>query len=150
MTANVPILAQVNLVASDFDATVDFYRRLGLDLSDQSPPDGTMRHAEVHFENGLSLDVDDTRLARIYNSAWREGVAASHVLINFTMRDRHSVDEKYKELVESGYASRQVPYDTFWGARYAIVGDPDGNDIGIMSPLDESRRYWPPTESPGS
>jgi len=29
-----------------------------------------------------------------------------------------------------------------------IVADPDGNDVGLMSPIDESRRTWPPEESP--
>jgi hypothetical protein len=43
---------------------------------------------------------------------------------------------------------RQPPFDAFWGARYAIVADPDGNDVGLMSPIDESRRTWPPEESP--
>ena len=27
----------------------------------------------------------------------------------------------------------------------AIVADPDGNDVGLMSPIDEPRRTWPPT-----
>jgi hypothetical protein len=32
---------------------------------------------------------------------------------------------------------------------YAVVADPDGNDVGILSLLDPSRRSWPPQESPG-
>jgi hypothetical protein len=31
------------------------------------------------------------------------------------------------------------------GARYAIVTDPDGNSVGIMSPVDRERRSAPPT-----
>ncbi|MDA1073969.1 MAG: hypothetical protein O3A63_04305 [Proteobacteria bacterium] len=23
------------------------------------------------------------------------------------------------------------PYDTFWGSRYAIINDPDGNNVGV-------------------
>ena len=53
------------------------------------------------------------------------------------------VDE-CRSLVRPG----QPPFDAFWGARYAIVADPDGNDVGLMSPIDESRRTWPPAESP--
>jgi VIT family protein len=33
------------------------------------------------------------------------------------------------------------------GWRSAIVADPDGNDVGPMSPIDQSRRTWPPEES---
>ena len=35
------------------------------------------------------------------------------------------------------------PIDAFWGARYAVVNDPDGNHVGIMSPSDEEHRSVP-------
>jgi hypothetical protein len=44
----------------------------------------------------------------------------------------------------AGYVGQQPPYDAFWGARYAIVEDPDGNPGGRMSPLDPARRSAPP------
>lgn len=50
----------------------------------------------------------------------------------------------YAELTAAGYAGLQPPCDTFWGARYAIVEDPDGNHVGLMSPLDPARRSRPP------
>jgi hypothetical protein len=40
--------------------------------------------------------------------------------------------------------SAQPPFDAFWGARYAIVEDPDGNHIGLMSPSDPALRTAPP------
>jgi uncharacterized glyoxalase superfamily protein PhnB len=63
---------------------------------------------------------------------------------------RAAVDQRYAELTAAGYASRQCPFDAFWGQRYAIVTDPDGHDVGLMSPLDETRRTWPPVASPDS
>jgi predicted enzyme related to lactoylglutathione lyase len=36
------------------------------------------------------------------------------------------------------------PWDAFWGSRYAIVADPDGNHVGIMSPSEPKRRYQGP------
>jgi hypothetical protein len=48
----------------------------------------------------------------------------------------------------AGYRAQQAPYDAFWGARYAIVEDPDGNAIGLMGPADADSRYWPPTTPP--
>ena len=95
------------------------------------------------------LEFDNVPLARIYNAAWRQPGGSSHALIGFSVPTREVVDERYADLVAAGYEGRQPPYDTFWGARYAVVADPDGNDVGIMSPLDESRRSWPPKESPG-
>jgi uncharacterized glyoxalase superfamily protein PhnB len=44
----------------------------------------------------------------------------------------------------AGYGSQQPPYDAFWGSRYAIVEDPDGNAVGLMSPVDPTRRSTPP------
>ena len=41
---------------------------------------------------------------------------------------------------------QQEPYDAFWGARYAVVSDPDGNGVGIMSPIDPAQRRDEPRE----
>ena len=59
-------------------------------------------------------------------------------------RSRNAVDDRYADLVGAGYPGLQPPYDAFWGARYAIVQDPDGNDVGLMSPSDPERRSQPP------
>ena len=76
--------------------------------------------------------------------------ARTGVVIGFALPTREAVDERYAELTSAGYAGRQPPFDAFWGARYAIVADPDGHDVGLMSPMDSSRRTWPPEESPGA
>jgi uncharacterized glyoxalase superfamily protein PhnB len=70
------------------------------------------------------------------------------VVIGFSLPTRCAVDKTYTELTEAGYVGRQSPFDAFWGARYAIVADPDGNDVGLMSPIDESLRTFPLSESP--
>jgi len=75
-------------------------------------------------------------------------MASGRALIGFRVASRDAVDATYHELVAAGYEGRQPPYDTFWGARYAVIADPDGNDVGLMSPLDVSRRSWPPEPSP--
>jgi len=69
------------------------------------------------------------------------------VVIGFSLPARDAVDEWYAQLTAAGYADRQPPFDAFWGARYPIVADPDDNDVGLMSPVEESRRTWPPQES---
>jgi uncharacterized glyoxalase superfamily protein PhnB len=58
----------------------------------------------------------------------------------FSLPTRDAVDVTCAELVCAGYAGRQPPYNAFWGARYAIVTDPDGNHIGLMGPADEKRK----------
>ena len=61
------------------------------------------------------------------------------------MATREDVDDLYAELTSAGYVGQQAPYDAFWGARYAIVEDPSGNSVGLMSPIDEARRAAPPS-----
>jgi uncharacterized glyoxalase superfamily protein PhnB len=144
-----PSLNQLNIVARDFDKALEFYRRLGVPVPKGSTsPDG-IRHAEVTLANGFVLEFDNLPLARVYNAAWRRPEGSSRALIGFSLATREAVDATYAELTAAGYEGRQPPYDTFWGARYAVVADPDGNDVGLMSPLDDSRRSWPPQESPG-
>jgi Glyoxalase/Bleomycin resistance protein/Dioxygenase superfamily len=64
----------------------------------------------------------------------------------FLLPDRQAVDDRYAELTTAGYRGRQPPSGA--GARYAIMADPDGNDVGLMSPAEDSRRTWPPRQSP--
>jgi catechol 2,3-dioxygenase-like lactoylglutathione lyase family enzyme len=143
-----PVLNQLNLVARDFDASLAFYRRLGLDLAERSAPGFEHRHAELVLANGFVLEFDDEALARLYNASWRRAGGGSRALIGFSLATREAVDRRFAELLAAGFAGRQPPYDTFWGARYAVVADPDGNEVGLMSPLDERRRSWPPRPSP--
>ena len=70
-------------------------------------------------------------------------------VLTFQVEERTEVDGIYSDLTSAGYEGRQPPFDAFFGARYAIVADPDGNDVAIMSAPDPERRVWPPDgESP--
>jgi hypothetical protein len=51
----------------------------------------------------------------------------------------------HSELVRLNHPSLQPPYDAFWGARYAIVEDPNGIAVGIMSPVSDEYKSPPPT-----
>ena len=148
MSKTAPNLNQINIVARDFEASVAFYQRLGLEITDRSAPDLSIRHAEVKLQNGFSLAFDNHKLAGTYNAAWRRPEGGAGAVIGFSVPTREDVDRMYVELTGAGYQGRQKPYDAFWGARYAIVADPDGNDVGLMSPIDEQHRTWPPVDSP--
>src|SRR5262245_57065383 len=125
------VLSQLDIVAGDFDKTLAFYRRLGLDLEER-PPTGGIRHAEMTLANGFVLHLDNVELAQAYNAGWRRPGGSSRALIGFSVATREAVDERYADLTAAGYAGRQRPYDTFWGARYAVVADPDGHDVVRM------------------
>jgi Glyoxalase/Bleomycin resistance protein/Dioxygenase superfamily len=97
---------------------------------------------------GFSLELDTAESARLWHAGWRADPAGAKVVLGFMLATRQAVDEAYAELTSAGYRGRQPPFDAFWGARYAIVADPDGNDVGLMSPVEDSRLTWPPQQSP--
>lgn len=136
----------VNLVVTDMAASLDFYRRVGIRMPGDEDPDGA--HVQLRMPNGFSLELDTAESAQLWHAAWRADPTSAKVVIGFALPTREAVDQRYAELTAAGYTGRQPPFDAFWGARYAIVADPDGNDVGLMSPVDESLRAWPPTRSP--
>ena len=142
-----PVLDQLNLVVRDMDAALAFYRRLGLRIPDNAiwRTQSGAHHVEVVMPNGLHLELDSIELARSYNAGWQKPpTAGSRSIVGFSLPSREAVDERYAELTSAGYRGRRPPVDAFWGARYAVIEDPDGNHVGLMSPKDPARRSAPP------
>jgi catechol 2,3-dioxygenase-like lactoylglutathione lyase family enzyme len=141
-----PDLHMVNLVVNDMAASLDFYRRLGIAVPEGADADGA--HIQLRMPGGFSLELDTAESARLWHAAWRADPAGVSIVVGFSLPTREAVDQRYAELTSAGYVGRQPPFDAFWGARYAIVADADGNDVGLMSPINESKRTWPPMQSP--
>ncbi len=134
-----PVLNQINLVVTDMEATVAFYRRLGLEVPD-TLPQWQASHRSATMPDGIDLDFDSVEFARQWNAGLALRPGTSSRVIGFRVPTREAVDAIYADLTGAGYAGQQPPYDAFWGSRYAIVEDPDGNAVGLMSPLDPNRR----------
>ncbi len=142
-----PVLNQLDLVVRDIDATVAFYRRLGLGIPDSAiwRTASGAHHMDLNLPNGFHLHFDSVALTKSFNCGWPEAPGTgTRNIVGFSMPSRESVDECYADLVIAGYTGRQPPYDTFWGARCAVIEDPDGNHVGLMSPLDPARKTAPP------
>ena len=131
-------LRMLNLIVKDVPASVEFYRRLA-DVEPKSV-EGEHTHLELAMPSGFSLELDAADSVRLWHAGWRADPASAKVVVGFSFDSREAVDERYAELTAAGYTGRQPPFDAFWGARYAIVADPDGNDVGLMSPMDDTRR----------
>ena len=142
MSGDRPVLDQINLVVKDMEATVAFYRRLGLEVPD-TLPEWQLHHRTATMPNGVELEFDSEAFAPHWNAGWRADAGGGSAVISFRVPSREAVDELYADLTGAGYRGQQPPYDTFWGARYAIVEDPDGNPVGLMSPSDPERRSMP-------
>ena len=137
------MFSQVNIVAEDFQAAVEFYRLLGLDI-----PEEEGDHREVAGEGTATFELDGLESVRLWNASWRTPGGGAPAVLGFSLPNRTAVDDAYAALTAAGHPGVQPPFDAFWGARYAIVSDPAGNQVGLMSPRDGARQAWPPTPSP--
>ena len=146
MSDGSPDLGMLNLIVKDVPASVEFYRQLA--GVEPAGVEGEHTHVQLTMPSGFSLELDAADSVRLWHAGWRADPWSATVVVGFSFDSREAVDARYAALTAAGYTGRQPPFDAFWGARYAIVADPDGNDVGLMSPMDDSRRSWPPTESP--
>ncbi len=137
-------LDQLNLIARDVEASRNFYSRLGLDFGDVRDPVWADHHVSAeHGEHvGIDVDLDSTSFAHKWNTGWPGGTG---VVLGFKVEARQEVDALVAALAADGVPVQQEPFDAFWGARYAVVSDPDGNGVGIMSPIDPATRSEPPS-----
>jgi catechol 2,3-dioxygenase-like lactoylglutathione lyase family enzyme len=138
-----PVFSQLNLVVRDMDAAVAIYRRPGLPVTVHAGG----YHAEATVPNGAVIERDTTEFVPQWDTGWAGGTGGSTVP-GFTPPARRAVDEVYADLTGAGYSGRQQPYDAFRAARHAIAGDPDGNPVRLMSPIDAKLRHWPPAPPP--
>lgn len=144
MADQTPQFEGLNLVARDVDATIAFYRLLGVELPDDKiwrTSSGAHHTEGVPVGPGAEIEIDSEALAAEYNTGFDP---SSRTMLVFRVEARQAVDRLHDQLTDAGHASSQPPTDAFWGARFAVVKDPDGRDIGIMSPSDATFRAAPP------
>ncbi len=122
----------VGLVVQDMAASLDFYRRLGLDL----PADAADEpHVEVTLPGGMRLAFDPVTTITSFDPTWQPPSGSPRVSLAFLVDTPADVDALHDELVEAGHRSHLAPFDAPWGQRYATVHDPDGNGVDLFAPL---------------
>jgi uncharacterized glyoxalase superfamily protein PhnB len=137
-------LSQINLVASDVPAVVEFYRLLGVEIAELTAPWAAWEphHRTANLEGSTELDFDLDSLA--FARSWGSQDVPAGVLLGFRVDSREGVDALYERVTGAGHTGLRAPYDAFWGARYAIVLDPSGVAVGLMSAADPALRSTPP------
>ncbi|WP_329363767.1 VOC family protein [Streptomyces sp. NBC_00669] len=126
-----PRLDLVSLTVADMAASLAFYRRLGLELPDDA--DG-QPHVEVVLPGGLRVAWDTVETVRSFDPGWKPAVGA-RVALAFDCGSPEGVDACYGELTDAGHEGHLKPWDAFWGQRYAVVHDPDGNTVELFAAL---------------
>lgn len=140
------MISGIHLTVKDMEASLAFYRRLGLEIPEETvwKSGGVGHHVAVKMPGGFSLEFDSVALTRSYDTGWQEPSTPSAAVVSFSLPSRQAVDDLYGELTGAGYRGRLAPIDAFWGARYAIVYDPDGNQVALASPSDKEHQSAPP------
>lgn len=125
-------LDMIGLVVADMAASLAFYRRLSLDI----PADAdTAPHVEVVLPGGMRLGWDTEDTVRSFAPDWKPPDGASRASLAFRLPSPTDVDAAYAELTAAGYHGEHPPWDAFWGQRYAVIHDPDGQPVDLFAPL---------------
>ncbi|WP_319460937.1 VOC family protein [Micromonospora sp. RTP1Z1] len=122
----------IGMAVTDMARTLDFYRRLGLAI-----PPGAEResHVEVALDSGIRLAWDAVDMIRSFDPHWTAPTGGPRVSLAFRCADPAEVDRWYAELTGAGHHGHLAPWDAFWGQRYAVLHDPDGNGVDLFAPL---------------
>jgi uncharacterized glyoxalase superfamily protein PhnB len=121
----------VGMVVADMAAALRFYRLIGLDI----PPEADAEsHVEVITPNGYRLAWDTEALVRSFNPDWK-APTGSRVGLAFKCVNPAEVDLLYAAVIAAGYRGVKPPWDAFWGQRYAVVDDADGNHVDLFAAL---------------
>lgn len=120
----------IGIVVADMGKALAFYRRLGLEVPASA---GAEPHVEVTLPGGMRLAFDTEETIRSFHPGWTRG--AGGVGLAFAVDRAAAVDALHDELTTAGYRSELAPFDAFWGQRYAVVLDPDGNGVDLFAPL---------------
>ncbi|MBD0424756.1 VOC family protein [Streptomyces sp. TRM S81-3] len=122
----------IGLVVSDMAASVTFYRRLGFPF-----PEGAEEqpHAEAGLPGGIRLLLDTEATVRSFHPGWRAPAGGGRSSLALLCDTPGEVDALYEELTAAGCHGELKPWDAFWGQRYAVVHDPDGNGVDLFAPL---------------
>ncbi len=119
-----PALNQFTLPASDYAASVAFYKQMGLTLIVDSPDNG---YARFEAANGVTLSIHVG-----------DGAAGRAT----TYLESGALDAWVAYLARRGVRFEQMPTDEEWGWREARLSDPAGNRLCLYQ-AGEYRRYPP-------
>ena len=121
----------IGLTVHDMSASLGFYRLLGLDIpTGQEAED----YVEVTTPNGYRISWNTVAMVRGIDPDWVEPVG-QRLGLAFKCDSAADVDALFDRVTAAGHGGHKAPWDAFWGQRYAVVVDPDGNKVDLFAPL---------------
>jgi catechol 2,3-dioxygenase-like lactoylglutathione lyase family enzyme len=118
-------LYMVGLAVTDMDRSLEFYRRLGLAVPQESEG---QPHIEVKMQGELTLFLDTRTIPREH-PAGGEAAEQPRVIFEYNLKSQAAVEAKDAELIGYGYQSYRSPFIFSNGMCFALVDDPDGHTI---------------------
>jgi lactoylglutathione lyase len=119
----------VNLYTRDIEAGIRFYRDLlGFEETFRTPKTGTPTHVELNL-NGFGVGLGTVEAAKRVHGVDAQPGSPAMVLVVWTK----NVDHAFEELKTAGVTVVQPPHDTGNNNRAALLRDPDGNLVEVIS-----------------
>jgi len=125
-----PQLDAIGIIAADLDASLAFYRGLGLDF--ETFGEG---HFEATMASGFRVMIDSVATIESFSS-YEPATGGRNVALAFACESPAEVDAAFALATSGGAAVKEPPFDAPWGQRYATVIDPDGNPVDLYARLD--------------
>ncbi|WP_116969279.1 VOC family protein [Blastomonas sp. UPD001] len=121
----------IDIVVADMGAALRFYRTLGLHVPDDQDGEDQV---QIATEGGATLGFVTEKMMKAVNPYWEQPVGQR---VTFACRcdSPAEVDETYARVTAAGYEARQEPWDAFWGQRYAMLSDADGNRVDLFAAI---------------
>lgn len=113
------IINQITLPCLDYEASVEFYKALGMTQIVSSPPH--YARFEMPHGDGATLSIHHA-----------EENQSAGVIVYFDHPSPDALDQKVIELKQLGVQFHQGPIDQDWGWREARLYDPSENEICLM------------------
>ena len=119
----------VGIVARDMAASLRFYRLLGMDIPSAAESED---HVEFVTTGGFRIAWDTEKLIKDIYPDWVNPVG-QRLTLAFKCANAAEVDALYERVIKAGYRGHKAPWDAFWGQRYAVAVDPDGNLVDLFA-----------------
>ena len=125
-------LNAVGILCADLEASLGFYRALGVPFGDYDPAEG---HYSAELGGGFRLMLDSHDVARSFIEDFRPPSGNDLMGLAVEFDSPNEVDRAFRAAVAGGSAVVREPFDAFWGQRYATIADPDGNQVDLYAEL---------------
>lgn len=125
-------LNAIGIVCSNVRKSLRFYGMLGVAFP---PYDEDTGHYDADLGGGIRLMLDSEAVMASFIEGYTKPKGNDRIALAVEVDRPIDVDATYQAIVDAGFDSVREPFDAFWGQRYAIVADPDGNHVDIYAAL---------------